>query len=72
MEGEEIGLGPNIDTPVSGFCFADVNISTCPRGSNSSSAAFCHSTCYLTGNLFTKPVSLAPLHAEKTLLQVVL
>lgn len=29
MEGEEIDLGPNVDTPVSGNSFAIVNINIC-------------------------------------------
>lgn len=39
MEGEEIGLGPDVDTPVSGCGFDTAHISTCPFGSNSLSVS---------------------------------
>lgn len=50
MEGEEIGLGPDVDTPVSGCGFAIAHINTCPHGSNNLSVPFHQRACYLKRN----------------------
>lgn len=47
MEGEEVGLGPDMDTPVSGGS-AHTNVSACPRGSSSPGVSFCHKAYCLT------------------------